>query len=257
MPRQLAREMLQAAAVGFELRHHVEHLLRVVVRPARWVTRPKRLERKHAEQRADFGRIQLVAAAGDGLIERRQRIAHAALAGARQHRNGIGIGGDAFLLHDPFHALDQLREIDGPETELLAARDDRRRNLVRFGGAQEEHHPLGRLLQRLEQGVEGFAGDLMGFVDDENFVAVARRAEADALAQLAHFVDAAVGRRVDLDHVHRGAAGDLQATGALAAGRGRRSLLAIQAARENARDGGLAGAALARKKCSRARCAAG
>ena len=43
--------------------------------------------------------------------------------------------------------------------------------------------------------------DLVRFVDDEDFVAVARRAVADVLAQLAHFVDAAIRCRVDLDHV--------------------------------------------------------
>ena len=41
--------------------------------------------------------------------------------------------------------------------------------------------------------------------------------------------------------------GDLAATGAHAAGRGRGSLDAVQAARQDARDGGFAGAALARK----------
>ena len=87
----------------------------------------------------------------------------------------------------------------------------------------------------------------MGFVDDENLIAVARGTEADALAQLAHFVDAAIGRRVDLDDVHRRAAGNFEATGALAAGRGRGSLFAVQTARKNAGDRGLAGAALAGK----------
>ena len=63
-----------------------------------------------------------------------------------------------------------------------------------------------RLLDGLEQRVEGLAGDLVGFVDDEDLVAVARRLVAHVLAQLAHLVDAAVGGRVDLDDVH-GAAG--------------------------------------------------
>ena len=85
----------------------------------------------------------------------------------------------------------------------------------------------------------------MRFVDDEDLVAVARRAVADVLAQLAHFVDAAIGGRVDLDHVHGAAGGDLEATGALAAGRGGGPFDAVQAARQDARDGGLAGAALA------------
>ena len=145
------------------------------------------------------------------------------------------------------HARDQLVEIHRPKAELLAARGDGGRNLVRFGGAQDEDHPLGRLFERLQQRVEGFVGDLVGFVDDEDFVAVARRAVADVLAQLAHFVDAAVGGRVDFDHVRRIAGRDFEAAGADAAGLSGGPFDAIQAARQNARDGGFAGAALARK----------
>ena len=59
-----------------------------------------------------------------------------------------------------------------------------------------------RLLEGLQQRVEGLAGDLVRFVDDEDLVAVARGPVADVLAQLAHLVDAAVGGRVDFDHVH-------------------------------------------------------
>ena len=39
-------------------------------------------------------------------------------------------------------------------------------------------HMAGRLFQRLEQGVEGGVGDLVGFVENVNLVAVARRAVA-------------------------------------------------------------------------------
>ena len=127
---------------------------------------------------------------------------------------------------------------------MLAARGDGGRNLVRFGGAEDEDRPLGRLFEGLQQRVEGFVGDLVRFVDDEDLVAVARRPVADVLAQLAHFVDAAIGGRVDFDDVRRVAGGDFQAAGAHAAGLGGGSLDAVQAARENARDGGLAGAAL-------------
>ena len=148
---------------------------------------------------------------------------------------------------DPFHALHHFSEIHGAEAELLAAGRDGGRDLVNFGGAQHEDHPFGRLLQRLEQRVEGFVGDLMRFVDDENLIAVARRAVAHVFAQLAHFVDAAIGGRVDLDHVQGVAGGDFQATGAFAAGRGGGAFDAVQAARQNAGDGGFSGAALAGK----------
>ena len=75
--------------------------------------------------------------------------------------------------------------------------------LCDFGGAQHEDHPLGRFFQRLQQRVEGFVGDLMRFVNDEDFVAVARRTIAHVLAQFAHFVDAAIGGRVDFDDIQR------------------------------------------------------
>src|SRR5262249_15916124 len=71
--------------------------------------------------------------------------------------------------------------------------------------------------------------------------------EADILAELAHFVDAAVRRRVDFDDVHRAAGGDLETARALAARRRSRTLEAVQAARQNARDGRLSGPSLAGK----------
>ncbi len=120
--------------------------------------------------------------------------------------------------------------------------------LCDFGGAQDEHDPLGRLLQRLQQRVEGFAGDLVRFVDDEDLVAVARRPVADVLAQLAHFVDAAIGGRVDLDHVHASCRRRFRGNWRTRRRASRVGpLIAVQAARQNARDGGFAGAALARK----------
>ena len=67
------------------------------------------------------------------------------------------------------------------------------------------------LFYSLEQRIESFAGDLVRLIDDEDFIAVADRTIAHVLAQFAHFVDAAVGRSVDLDHVRRIALRDLQA----------------------------------------------
>src|SRR6516162_1378345 len=87
----------------------------------------------------------------------------------------------------------------------------------------------------------------MRFVDDENLVPVACWPEPYVFSQLAHFVDAAVRRRVDLDHVQSGSCSNLFATRAHAArGRGR-SFLAVQAPRQNARHSSLSRPALARK----------
>ena len=105
-------------------------------------------------------------------------------------------------------------------------------------------------LQGLEQRVEGLVGDLVGFVDDEDFVAVARRLVADIFAQFAHLIDAAIAGGVDLDHVDGAAGGDFLAAGAYATGGRSGSLDAVEATRQDARNGGFSGAALAGKDVS-------
>ena len=244
--REFAAVMLQVPARGLEFLDDFEHGgRRTGFECGRH--RAQRFERKHAEQAAHVGAGQFVAATGDGLVESGKGIADAALAGLGKDGQRFGVGLDALLLADPLHAADDCLEFNRTEAELLASRSDRRGNLVRFSGAEQEDGPLGRLFQRLEQRIEGFAGDLVGFVDDEDLVAVARRAVADVFAQLAHLVDAAVRRRVDLDHVGGVVLRDLDAGRADAAGRNGRPLDAVQAAGEDTRDCRFAGAALARQ----------
>src|SRR5438067_2122228 len=85
----------------------------------------------------------------------------------------------------------------------------------------------------------------MRLVDDEYLVAVARGPVPDIFPQLAHFIDAAIGRRVDLDNVRGAARGDLHAARTDPARPIRRPIDAVQAARQNAGDGCLPGPALA------------
>src|SRR5262245_40701223 len=84
----------------------------------------------------------------------------------------------------------------------------------------------------------------MRLVDDKYFVPVASGAVANVLPQLAHLVDAAVGGSVDFDHVDARARCDLATTRALAAGLRCRAVNAVQAAGDDARDGGLTCSAL-------------
>ena len=58
-----------------------------------------------------------------------------------------------------------------------------------------------RLLQRLQQGVEGGDGEHVDFVDDVDLVAPLAGGEVDLLAQQANVVDAGVAGGVDLDQV--------------------------------------------------------
>ena len=140
---------------------------------------------------------------------------------------------------DLAHAVDQIVEIHRAKAEVLAARRDGGGNLVRFRGAENKHRPLRRLLDGLKQRVKSFAGDLVRFVDNENFVAVARRLIAHVLAQLAHFIDAAIRRRIDFDNVRRTSRGDFETAGADATRLIGGTLHAVQAACQNTRGGGL------------------
>ena len=86
----------------------------------------------------------------------------------------------------------------------------------------------------------------MDLVDDEDLVAVAHRRHAEAGDDdVADLVDLRVGGGVDLEDVHVAPFGDLDAGVAGAAGIGGRPLLAVQAARQDARRRRLADAARA------------
>src|SRR5207253_6225825 len=85
--------------------------------------------------------------------------------------------------------------------EPLSARDDRAGYASRLGRRKHEDRVWRRLLERLQEGVEGLVRQLVRLVDDVHLVLALRRREAHFLAQVAHLVDAAVRRRVDLDEI--------------------------------------------------------
>src|ERR1700758_3167055 len=105
---------------------------------------------------------------------------------------------------------------------------------------------VGRFFQSLEQCVEGRVGNLVSFVENVDFEAVARRAIASGLAKFADFVDAAIGGSVDFDHVNGISRTDFGAGFANAAGLGDGPIFgaAVQRHRQNTRDSGLADSAV-------------
>ena len=109
--------------------------------------RTQRANREHTQQRPHFFHTQRFAAAGNGLIKRRKRIAHAAFARMRDHREHFVARLNAFFFDDVPHAVHHFHKINRAETEMLAARSNGVRNFVRFRGAQNKNHPLRRLFQ--------------------------------------------------------------------------------------------------------------
>ena len=100
-----------------------------------------------------------------------------------------------------------------------------------------------RLLERLEERVPRVRGEHVRLVDDVDLAAQRRRKIADALAQLAHVVDAAIARGVDLEDVDRRARQDLEARRARVVRLAVDERFAVDRASEDSRRRCLAGAA--------------
>ena len=103
-------------------------------------------------------------ARGDCLVQDRERIAHGAIAGFGEQRQRIIIGRNVLpsgkLLELPQDLLKSYRS----EAEMLAARADGLRDVLRLRRRQHEHDMTGRLLERLQQSIKCGVGNLMGFV---------------------------------------------------------------------------------------------
>src|SRR5579864_5405964 len=139
----------------------------------------------------------------DCLIENGKRVAHGAVAGFGEKGEGIVVRFDFFAGNQVAQLGDDGVEFDGAKAEVLAARADSLRNILRLGRGEHEDDVVGRFLQSLEESVESSVGDLMGFVEDVDFETVASRAISGGFAKFADFVDAAVGGGVDFNDVDR------------------------------------------------------
>ncbi len=186
---------------------------------------------------------------GDRLVEQRERVAHRAFGGARDQRQRFRLRRHPFLGENAFEMGDQHAGFDPAQVEPLAARQHRDRDLADFGGREHELGVGRRLLQGLQQRVEGLGRQHVHLVEDVDLVAGAHRRVAHGIIDLSDVVDAVVGGGVHFQHVHMPAFHDRPAIEAehrhLDGRRGDRAVrqLVIQAAGEDAGGGGLADAA--------------
>ena len=181
----------------------------------------------------------------NGLVEKRQPIAHAARGGPCQRRQGLP-------LERNFFGRKQAREVIGNRTlghlfqvELQASTEHGDRDFLRIGRGQDKFEVLRRLLERLEHRVERRIRQHVDFVDDIDFEAPARRSILRGVEELAHLVHLGVGCRIHLEQVDEAAAVDFEAGAALSAGIGSNAGFAVQALGKDAGDRGLADAARA------------
>ena len=179
------------------------------------------------------------------LVERRDGVAERAARAAGDQCERLVGRLDPLAVGDAAQQSDELGQARAREDEGLAARAHRVEHLVQVGGAEDEDEVRRRLLDQLQQRVEGGRGELVRLVEDVDLVAALGRLEDHALADLADVVDPALRGRVHLDHVERAAVRDrLACVTGLVGGRGR-PLRAVERLREDAREARLAGAARA------------
>ncbi len=147
-------------------------------------------------------------AQGDGaalvrrdLVQDAERVARAAVARPDDEVDGAGLEGEALAPSQVLDVRGQHVPGDPAEVEPLGPRQDRRQDLVRLGGGEDEHDVAGRLLDGLEERVPARGRQHVALVDDVDLRARRGRRERDPLAQVAGVVDAAVAGGVDLDDV--------------------------------------------------------
>ena len=133
------------------------------------------------------------------LLQRGERVAHAALGMARHDSQRLVVVIEALLLAHVCQAALDILVADAMEIEALAAREDGLQNLLRVGGAQHKDHVRRRLLERLEQRVERRRREHVDLVDDIDLVLAAHRGKVDGVDDfLAHIVHARAGGGIEL-----------------------------------------------------------
>ena len=183
---------------------------------------------------------QLAVAKSNRLIGERQGVTHGAARRTGDQAQGLGVSRDVFGRQHLFQVLDDGFSGHGSQIELQTARQHRHRHFVRVGGGQHKFQIIRWLLQRLEHGVKGVAGEHVHLVDHEHLEAPLHRLVDRLLQQLLDFVHAAVGGRVKLGVVDKMTGVDVGASSANAARLVGDAGFAVERFSQNARHRGLA-----------------
>ena len=137
------------------------------------------LVRDLTQKRAGIVRMHGTVAENAQLLQRGERVAHAALGMARHDGERLIVVVEALLLAHVGQATLNILVSDAVEIEALAAREDGLQNLLRIGGAQHKDHVRRRLLERFEQRVKRRRREHVDLVDDIDLVLTAHRGKVD------------------------------------------------------------------------------
>ena len=186
-------------------------------------------------------------ARGDHLVERGERVTSGSAPLTHDPGDGSVVDVEVGIVVDPPHV--RLELLRGEELELvvLGAAADGRQHLLRISGGEHEPHVVGRLLERLEQGIGRPGREHVDLVQDVHLGAPGG-ADGCALDQVADGVDTVVGGRIELEQVEATARLHVLARGALTTRLAALQVLAVQRLGQDASRGRLARAAGTREE---------
>ena len=249
MVRQPVRDFLDVHPTIVKAVEHLECLLGIALRE-RLAEIEVGVEPREPQRLRHGGRRHTLRGERERLVQPPQRVPHASLRGPRDQRGRVLRERNLLLGGDVAQMRHQLLAPQASELENLAAGSDRVGHLERLGGAEDEPDVRRRLFERFQEGVPRKVRELVRLIDDVDLEFPSRGRVLHVLAEIPDLLDAAVRSSVDLEHVERRAAGDLDAAPALAAGLRLAGLaaLAVQGLRDEPRRGRLPAPARAREE---------
>ena len=175
------------------------------------------------------------------LIEDAERITQTAIGLLGNEVQGLRLGLDAFALGDAGQVARDVADPDPPEIEHLAAAQDGGQDLVLLGGGKDEDGVGGRLLQGLQEGIEGRRAEHVHLINDVHLLGAHLRRDLHLQNEVADIVNAVVAGGIQFEDAQavpfgEGATGGAGATGAEV----RVQVLAVDGAGQDAGARGLA-----------------
>ena len=138
----------------------------------------------------------------DGLVQQGLGVPHRALGGPGDQGQALGLNPHPLGLEDHLQVADDVVGLHPAQVEPLAAGEDGHRHLADLGGGEDELGVGRRLLEGLQERIEGSRREHVHLVDDVDLVARLHRGVAHPVQQVAHVCDAGPAGGVQLQDVH-------------------------------------------------------
>ena len=175
------------------------------------------------------------------LVQQTQGIPHGAVCHPGQNVRSVGGEVDALLPGDIEQLPGDVLREDPLKGKALTAGKDGGRDLVQLRGGQDEHQMLRRLLQNLQQGVEGRGGEHMHLVDNVHTLFQHRRGIHRLLPKGSNIVHTIVAGGIQLGDVQELARINAPAGLALVAGSAVQRVQAVDGLGQDPGTGGFSG----------------